>query len=46
MLIRVCFMYFSAGKRMKYKGEIVNYGDSDDLLPGSGFSLMQIPHLP
>lgn len=36
-------MYFSAGKRMSYKGEIVNYGDPDDLKPGSGFNHTAIP---
>lgn len=36
-------MYFSAGKRMSYKGEIVNYGDPDDLKPGSGFNHIAIP---
>lgn len=40
-------MYFSAGKRMSYKGEIVNYGDPDDLKPGgSGFNhILQSPLL-
>lgn len=38
------YMYFSAGKRMSYKGEIVNYGDPDDLKPGgSGFNHIAIP---
>lgn len=36
-------MYFSAGKRMSYKGEMVNYGDPDDLKPGSGFNHIAIP---
>lgn len=39
-------MYFSAGKRMSYKGEIVNYGDPDDLKPGgSGFNHIAISPL-
>lgn len=28
---------------MSYKGEIVNYGDLDDLKPGSGFNHIAIP---
>lgn len=32
-------MYFFVGKMMSYKGEIVNYGDLDDLKSGGlGFN--------
>lgn len=36
-------MYFFVGKRMSYKGEIVNYGDLDDLkFRGLGFNYIVI----
>lgn len=35
-------MYFFVGKRMSYKGEIVNYGDLDDLKLGLGFNYIVI----